>query len=222
MRNGCFSGILGAQCARPGPGAFREATPRRRMRERMITMKPTTVLRLAAGLALLLLFGCGGDEEVGYGKSGTRADQEVDGFTLTQTHDGERVWSISAKHALIYEDADRVEMMTLRVDFFDASGDVRSTLTADEGILARRTNDMEVLGNVVVYAADGTILTTERLTWDERRGKVESDRPVRVTKGRDVMTGVGVEADPDLKNIRVKSDFKAFVRTPEGELVEDE
>lgn len=185
-------------------------------------MKLPAVLRLAAFLCALLLFGCGADEEVGYGKSRTVADQEVDGFTLTQTREGERVWSISAEHALVYEDADRVEMMTLRVDFFDDEGEVRSTLTANEGILARRTNDMEVLGDVVVYAADGTILTTERLTWDERTGKVESDRPVRVTKDKDVFTGVGVEADPDLKNIRVKSDFKAFVRTPEGELVEED
>ena len=98
---------------------------------------------------------------------------------------------------------------------------VRSTLTADEGVLARRTNDMEVLGNVVVYAADGTVLTTEKLTWNERTGKIQSDRPVRATRGKDVMTGVGVEADPDLRNIRILSDFKAYVRTPEGELVEE-
>jgi LPS export ABC transporter protein LptC len=182
--------------------------------------------RIAATLALIfvvaLTAGCGDDDTGGPDRSGTFADQEVDGFTLTQTHEGRRVWSISAQHALIYEDADRVEMIDLRVDFFDEEGAVRSTLTANEGVLKRRTNDMEVLGNVVVYAADGTILTTEKLTWDERKGKVESDRPFRVTKEADVMTGVGMEADPDLKNIRVKSEFKAYVRTPEGELVEEE
>jgi len=186
-------------------------------------MKLSSALALAAMLALaLLLHGCGDDEGGEFGRSRSLADQEVDGFTLTQTREGARVWSISADHALVYDDADRVEMIDLRVDFFDDDGEVRSTLTANEGILARRTNDMEVIGNVVVYAADGTILTTDKLTWNERKGKVESDRPVRVTKGDDVMTGVGVEADPDLKNIRVKSGFKAFVRTPEGELVEEE
>ena len=182
----------------------------------------SAVLYSVTFLFVLSLFGCGGDEEGGLRGSRTLADQEVDGFTLTQTREGARVWSISAEHALIYEDADRVEMIDLRVDFFDEAGEVRSTLTANEGVLARRTSDMEVLGDVVVYAADGTVLTTEKLTWDERKGQVETDRPVRVTKGRDVMTGVGLEADPDLKNIRVKSDFKAYVRTPEGELVEEE
>ncbi len=184
-------------------------------------MKSSPFFALAVVLACTLLHGCGDDEGGEFRRSGTLADQEVDGFTLTQTREGTRVWSISADHALIYEDADRVEMIILRIDFFDDDGEVRSTLTANEGILARRTNDMEAIGNVIVYAADGTILTTERLSWNERKGKVESDRPVRVTKGDDVMTGVGVEADPDLKNIKVKSGFKAFVRTPEGELVEE-
>jgi LPS export ABC transporter protein LptC len=115
-----------------------------------------------------------------------------------------------------------VELSRLRVDYFDEEGDVRSTLTATEGLLKRRTSDMEARGNVVVVAHDGTRLVTERLTWNERTGKIESDRFVRVTQGDDVFTGVGIEADPDLKNIKVKSDFKAFVRTPDGQLVEEE
>lgn len=149
-------------------------------------------------------------------------DQEIDGFSLTQTADGRKLWTLSADHALIYEQADRVEMLKVHLDFFDRDGEVRSTMTSSQGNLLRRTNDMEALGNVVVTARDGTRLDTERLTWDERAGKIRSDRFVRVTKDKDVMTGVGLEADPDLTNVRVMSDFKAFVKTAEGELVEDE
>jgi LPS export ABC transporter protein LptC len=149
-------------------------------------------------------------------------DSEIDGFKLTQTREGEKLWVLSASRALIFEEADRVELTDLRIDYFDEDGEVRSTLTATEGLLKRRTNDMEASGNVVVVAKDGTRLVTERLTWNERTGKIESDRFVRVTQGEDVFTGVGIEADPDLKNIKVKSDFKAFVRTPDGRLIEEE
>ena len=221
MRTGSFSGILGARvrgCQRCS--AKRDGIARLRNGN---SMKLSSAFTSAAIVTLtLLLCGCGGDEGGGSGRSRTLADQEIDGFTLTQTREGSKVWSISAAHAFVFNDADRIEMVDLRIDFFDEDGEVRSTLTANEGVLARRTSDMEVTGDVVVYAADGTILTTDKLTWNERKGKVESDRPVRVTKGDDVMTGVGVEADPDLKNIKVKSGFRAFVRTPEGELVEEE
>jgi len=103
-------------------------------------MKLSSALASAAVVALtLLLSGCGGDEGGGSGGSGTLADQEIDGFTLTQTREGSKVWSISAAHALVFNDADRIEMIDLRIDFFDDDGEVRSTLTANEGVLARRT-----------------------------------------------------------------------------------
>lgn len=176
----------------------------------------------ASLLAVTPFAGCQRELAEEPGESSLLPDSEIDGFRLTQTREGDRLWVLSASRALVYEEADRVELERLRVDYFDDEGGVRSTLTATEGLLRRRTNDMEARGSVVVVAHDGTRLVTERLTWNERTGKIESDRFVRVTQGDDVFTGVGLEADPDLKNIRVKSEFKAFVRTPDGQLVEEE
>ncbi len=174
-------------------------------------------------LVILALPSCQGGEPSGQGEHGSvLADQEIDGFALTQTRDGQKEWVLRADRALVFEEAGRVEMTAFRVDFFTESGDVRSTLTARNGLLMRRTNDMEAFGDVLLYAEDGTRLTTERLTWNERTGKIQSDRFVRVVQGRDEFTGVGIEADPDLKNIRVLSEFEAFVRTPDGELVEED
>ncbi|MBD3348202.1 MAG: LPS export ABC transporter periplasmic protein LptC [Candidatus Eisenbacteria bacterium] len=178
------------------------------------------VSMLAAALALS---GCQSGEPAGESGDGTvLPDQEIDGFTLTQTREGQKVWVLTADHALVFEEAGRVEMTSFRVDFFSEEGEVRSTLTAREGLLKQRSNDMEAFGNVVVVSDDGTRLTTERLTWNERTGKIESDEFVRVVQGRDEFTGVGLEADPDLENIRVESDFKAYVRTTDGELVEED
>jgi LPS export ABC transporter protein LptC len=180
------------------------------------------VMAGSALLGVILLAGCqsqGGDAGE---RSSVVPDQEIDGFTLTQTREGAKVWVLTAAHALVFEDPGRIEMTRFRVDFYDEKGSVRSTLTADNGTLLERTNDMDAYGHVVLVAEDGTRLTTEHLTWNERTGKIESEREVRVVRGRDEFTGVGIEADPDLKNIKVKSEFKAFVRTPGGDLVEEE
>ena len=173
---------------------------------------------LVAGLALA---GCGRDEPATQERQAARPDQEITGFTLTQTQDGRRVWALRAREARIFEDSDRVEATGVRVDFYGREAELQSTLTAANGVITRRTSAIEVHGRVVVTSTDGTVLTTERLQWDERTGKIRSDTAVRVTKGNDVMTGSGMEADPDLKNLRV-GDFKAYVRTPEGQLVEEE
>jgi LPS export ABC transporter protein LptC len=177
---------------------------------------------VVAVLAASPFAGCQRELAEDPGDSSLLPDSEIDGFRLTQTREGDRLWVLTASRGLVYEEADRIELEQLRVDYFDDEGEIRSTLTAKEGLLRRRTNDMEARGSVVVVAHDGTRLVTERLTWNERTGKIESDRFVRVTQGEDVFTGVGLEADPDLKNIRVKSEFKAFVRTPDGQLVEEE
>ncbi len=188
----------------------------------------TALAARAAATAIFVLLavtpfaGCQRELAEEPGEASSLPDQEIDGFRLTQTREGEKLWVLSASRALVYEEADRVELERLRVDYFDDEGGVRSTLTAKEGLLRRRTNNMEARGNVVVVAHDGTRLVTDRLTWNERTGKIESDRFVRVTQGDDVFTGVGLEADPDLKDIKVKSEFKAFVRTPDGQLVEEE
>ncbi len=177
---------------------------------------------LMAALAMLGLFlaGCQGEGPAGESRSSPQADQEIQGFTLTQTQDGRRVWSLRARQALVFEESDRVEASGVTVDFYGEESSLQSTLTARNGIITRRTNAIEVEGSVVVTAVDGTVLTTDRLVWDERTGKIRSDRAVRVTKGTDVVTGSAMEADPDLKNLKVK-DFKAYVKTPEGQLVEE-
>ncbi len=188
---------------------------------------PRMLMRLVV-LALVFavacaLSSCGDGGETGpAAEGGVVPDQEINGFTLTQTNDGRSVWSLTAQLALVFEDADRIETTRPRIEFFDDEGESRSVLTANNGLLKRRTNDMEVSGSVVVTSNDGTVMRTEHLTWDERRGKISTEMPVRVTRDGDVMTGTGAEADPDLGNLRILADFKAYVRSADGELVEEE
>ena len=166
--------------------------------------------------------GCDDGSSPGGREGGVVADQEIDNFTLTQTREGTPIWRLEAVHALVFEDAGRIEMTRLKAVFFQPDGSVRSTLRAREGVLHERTNSMEASGDVVVTAEDETTLETEFVTWSERTGTIETDRPVRVTRGRDVMTGTGLTAEPDLRNIRVLADFKAYIRTPEGDLIEED
>ncbi len=185
------------------------------------------MLKRSAVSALVLLMACvlgscGDAGESGPAvEGGVVPDQEINGFTLTQTNDGRSVWSLTAELALVFEEADRIETTRPQVEFFDDEGESRSVLTAKNGLLKRRTNDMEVSGSVVVTSSDGTVLRTEHLTWDERRGKISTEMPVRVTRDGDVMTGTGAEADPDLGNLRILADFRAYVRSADGELVEE-
>jgi len=68
---------------------------------------------------------------------------------------------------------------------------------------------MVAQGHVLVVSKDGAKLETNLLRWDNARQKIMSDDSVRITRGKTVMTGIGLESDPSLEHVVIKEKFKA-------------
>jgi LPS export ABC transporter protein LptC len=176
------------------------------------------------GLALVLGAGCGWEEEADPGRGASRMggeipDQEITDFVLRETNeDGSRAWILDAAEARIFESRDEVDARTIHIDFYNKDGEVSSVLTADRGVIERRTNDMRALGNVVVRNSEGHELSTEELWYSTKRNKIFTDQFVTVVRGRDVLTGYGLESDPDLARgqFELKRDVQATVRDGPG------
>jgi LPS export ABC transporter protein LptC len=71
-------------------------------------------------------------------------------------------------------------------------------------------------GHVVVVTVEGNRLETEELYWDRKNAKVSSDVFVRLTRGEDVITGIGFESDPNLERYEIRKNVQASVREREG------
>ena len=176
------------------------------------------VVLAAAGLALAF-GGCQrGDREgappVPIGDK-NQPSQEIGQFTLRETDaEGRLTWVLRATTAQVFEERDEVEAETIHIDFYGEDGQVSSVLTADRGIILRRTNDMRALGHVVVRNAAGDELLTEELAYDAPNEKIRTDAFVTLIRGRDVLTGYGLEADPDLAagTFEIQRDVRATVR----------
>ncbi len=142
-------------------------------------------------------------------------NQEITEFVLRETdEEGRLTWIFRATEARIFEARDDVEARGIHIDFYDGSGRVASVLSADRAVIQRRTNDMHAMGNVVVRNADGQELHTEELQYSSERNKIFTDKFVRVIRGRDLLTGYGLETDPDLEGgqLEIQRDFRATVR----------
>jgi len=141
--------------------------------------------------------------------------QEIGQFTLRETDaEGRLTWVLQAATAEVFEARDEVEAEKIHIDFYDDKGGVSSVLTADRGVIVRRTNDMRALGHVVVRNAAGEELLTEELAYDAPREKITTEAFVTLIRGRDVLTGYGLEADPDLAagTFEIQRDVRATVR----------
>ena len=162
-------------------------------------------------VAALSLVACGGDEptrtgtaELPAGRPGLGApDQVVENGEHIVTTQGVKKAVLVAEQLYFYNDEGKVYGDTIQVSFFDESGEFQSMLTASEGEMSQRSDDMIARGNVVVRGSDSRIVT-EELHYDPRRNLVSSDVPTEIFQQGNVIRGRGVESDPALTNIRIR------------------
>ncbi len=182
-----------------------------------------SILLLCAFICLGLVFGSPGCERDSTSRESTTQkqtpDQEVGDFSLTESVEGTKKWTLWAEWAAIFNESAKVHAKIVRIDFFREDGTKFSELKADSGVLSQDTNDMEALGRVVVATEEGVVLETESLRWLNTAQQIVSDDFVKITKGRDVLTGVGLVSDPSLNEFEIKSHVEAFMIDEQGELI---
>lgn len=173
-------------------------------------------------IAAVVLGGCSGQRTFeSPGDTGELPNQEVRDFVLTETDEGTPVWTLYARHAATYTARNLVVARSIRVDFFDENGARTSELTADEGEINQRTRDMTARGNVVIQTEEGTRMSSDVLSFNNRAQLIVApdDQLVRVERQTDVLTGYGFESDPQLRHFEFKRDVRARVRPREDGLI---
>lgn len=171
---------------------------------------------LAAALAAVLAVGAAGchsrPTSTPSGADVQLPDQEARDFTLTESSEGKKNWTLWASYAAMYNDQSLVDAKTVRIEFFDKDGKKFSTLVAKQGRVHQGTNDLEARGNVVVTTETGIKMETDSLRWQNAAGKIVSDGFVKVTRKNDVVTGYGFESDPSLDHFHLRRQVRAEVR----------
>lgn len=139
--------------------------------------------------------------------------QAVEQMTLRESEAGHLRWVLAADSALVYGAEENTLLRGVHVDFYNAAGDsITSTLTAREGSVDANTRMLMARGQVVIRSREGHCLETEELRWDPEVGKIVSDRFVRLTKGASVLTGVGIESDPELRAYAIRAEVQGELR----------
>ena len=162
--------------------------------------------------------GCRGKTATPAGGAEVRIpDQEARDFTLTESSEGRRIWTLYATYAAMYNDRSLVDARTVKIDFFDREGAKYSTLVAEEGRVYQRTNDLEARGDVKITTQSGVTMETDSLRWINKTGKIVSDAFVRVTRKDDVVTGYGFESDASLEHFHIAREVRAEVRPEQQE-----
>ena len=143
-------------------------------------------------------------------------DQEARDFSLTETSEGRKNWTLWASYAAMYNAKNLVDAKTIQIEFFDSRGKRYSRMVADQGLVDQRTNNLEAIGRVRIVTESGVHMETDSLHWINSTQKIVSESFVKVTRNEDVVTGYGFESDANLDHFHLKHEVRAEVRDTTG------
>lgn len=176
---------------------------------------PLLILILLAGLTIWLDRTTRVDERPASGKARHDPDVIVDHFTVRRFDETGQVQNtVSGTQLRHYPDDDSTEVDAPRITY---QGRIAPTLvTADNGLLTKDGKEAILRDNVklVREAATGSpemTLTTSLLTVYPDDEIARTDKPVRLTHGKSVATGVGMYTDRVRQTYVLESRVKATI-----------
>lgn len=169
--------------------------------------------------AAFVIGGCSGTGETGR-PSGSddsilRPDTEVRGAKIYLLDRGTTTAEIDAGRIVKFEAQDSTMAYDLDIDILDSIGRVSTHVIGDSGSIKEDSGLMNIWGNVVVVTQDSTRLETDYLWWDSKAERIRTDAFVRITKGEDLITGWGLEADNSLSRIKILNQVSGTITDPE-------
>lgn len=87
------------------------------------------------------------------------------------------------------------------LDLYD--GNQKTRVTSNYAIIYNATNVIDLQGNVVVATHSKDTLNTDQLFYDTKKEWVFTNHPVRFRTGRDLINGIGFDADSKFKTAQV-------------------
>ena len=156
-------------------------------------------MRTAALAALALTAACG------HRAAPPREDrqQTIEGLSLSQSVAGEPAWTLRSRLARLHEDEKTASLDAPTMEFY-RDGKAVSRVTALSGEVATDTHDVRLSSSVVLDSFDDhSILRTDRLLYSSQRARFHTESAVRIDRPGAVIRGEGMEATPDLSEIRI-------------------
>ena len=152
-------------------------------------------------LAALALMAACGHKKIAPPRQDRR--QTIDRLTLSQSDHGRPEWTLHSRTAVLREDADIADLQVPDMDFYQENR-VASHVTSLTGTVQTVTHDVRLSNSVVLDSyADHSRLYTEVLYYSSKTGLFHTDEEVKVVRPEGVAYGKGMEATPDLSEVKI-------------------
>jgi LPS export ABC transporter protein LptC len=172
-------------------------------------------MRLAVILAPLLLFAGCKPADAPPAATGKTPTQILQNFEMQDIQLGQKSMTLRAREGRVFDADQMAELDHPEVTFFK-TGEPSSHMSSPAGRIHMQTHVIDAWGGVKVVTPDSSTLTTERLQYDPKVRKIFSKSHVKLEKPDSVTEGESLEADPDLKRVKISRQTVRFKRSVKG------
>jgi len=141
----------------------------------------------------------------------TKAERVTRDFRHVETRMDRTIWVLESARAEMFED--RATLHTVKVTWFGEPGEVTVVITSAEGTVDFRGRNAELRGDVRVARADGAVLSTEKILWDEKTKVMEAPLPVVITTPTFTFRGTGLEANLETQRITLRGRVQGEIQS---------
>ncbi|MFQ5453369.1 MAG: LPS export ABC transporter periplasmic protein LptC [Candidatus Zixiibacteriota bacterium] len=171
-------------------------------------------------LLIVAMIGCGKNDSNTNNLSSLedsllQPDTETSGAIISIYNKELLTAEILSEKIIEFETKDSTMAYMLNIDILDSSRHVTTEVIGDSGIIYESKGLLNIYGNVVVTTDDNSKLETDHLWWNSKTNRIKTDAFVRITKGEDIITGWGLDADNSLTHIKILNKVSGELSEPQ-------
>jgi len=140
----------------------------------------------------------------------TKAEMVTRDFRHVETRMDRTVWVLESARAEIFED--KANLHTVKITWFGEPGEITVVITSAEGTVDFRNRKAELRGDVRLERADGAVLSTEEIFWDDRSKLLRAPLPVVITTPNFTVRGDSLVADLKTEHITLRERVNGEIR----------
>jgi len=139
--------------------------------------------------------------------------QEAVDFEIMQTDSGQMRYTLKAHKMLRFENEGETYAEFpegVKIVQYDEKQNVTSTIRADYAKQFTKEDRWEAKNNVVITNVEGDSLKTDHLILDQKTGKIFTEEYVEIIRNDQIITGIGLTSDQNMKNWEIKKPKGVF------------
>jgi LPS export ABC transporter protein LptC len=141
----------------------------------------------------------------------TRADMVTRDFRHAETRMDRTLWVLESAQAEVF--AEQARLHTVKIHWYGEPGMIPLVITSAEGLVDFKKRYATLSGKVRVERADGAVLLTERLIFDEGRKLLRAPLPLTIATANFTFAGERLDANLATQHITLRGRVMGEVRS---------